>query len=498
MTLLIGLDLGTTNAKAVAYTLEGETVAQASAAYPAFYPQPGRAEQRPADWTAALSRVLRELMISLGERKRELVGIGLSAHGPGLVLVDANGSLLTDTCATWQDERFIPQGQRLLDAVGPEWLGLGMPMSGFPARLLWMIEEQAEVAANATYALGVKDYLVGWLTGHFATEPSSGPGRADWWSLVFEGIDWPLERLAPVLPSTATAGAIRHDLAQELDLVPGLPVIMGLNDGASATLASAMTRANDVMVTIATNGVVRMVCSEPVSAYDRLDYALFCWPYVDDLWITGGFAKCGASALDWFARLLTDQPPDVEPLLAEAGNSVPGSRGVTFIPYLIGRGSPHANPTAQGGFLGLTLMHQRGDLVRAVLEGVAFALREILEHFEQVETNIRRVHISGGGARSPVWRQIMADVLGCSLQYYAGDSTLGAAIAASVGLGLHPDFQSAVHAMTRALEENTPVNAGHYDDLYLEFQRVRDRVYLPNGNAPDTIYRVPTTNRGGI
>jgi xylulokinase len=497
MALLIGLDLGTTNAKAAAYTLDGDMVAQASVGYPTLYPQPGRAEQRPADWIAALRRVLRELMISLGERRRELAGIGLSAHGPGLVLVDADRKLLTDPCATWQDERFIPRGQCLLDAVGPEWLGLGMPRSGFPARLLWMVEEQPEAAARAAYALGIKDYLVGWLTGSFATEPSSGPGRADWWPPVFDAAGWPLERLAPVLPSTATAGGLRDDLAQELGLPPGLPVIMGLNDGASATLASAMTQPGDAMVTVATNGVVRLVLGEPITPLDRLGYALFCWPYVDDLWMAGGFAKCGASALDWFARLLADPQPDFDRLFTEAAESPPGSRGVTFVPYLIGRGSPDADPTAQGSFLGLTLAHQRADLARAVLEGVAFALRDILEHFGYMGKTVRCVRISGGGARSPVWRQIVADVLGYPLRYYAGDSTLGAAIVASVGLGLHSDFLSAVGAMTHTLEEAVPVNTGAYDDFYHEFQRVRDRVYPPDGNQPDTIYRVPTASRGG-
>lgn len=496
MALLIGLDLGTTNAKAAAYTLDGEMVAHASVGYPTHYPQPGRPEQRPADWTAALSRALRELTASLGERKRQLAGIGLSAHGPALVLVDADGNLLTDTCATWQDEHFIPQGQRLLDVVGPGWLGLGMPLSGFPARLLWMVEEQPDFTARARYALGIKDYLVGWLTGNFATEPSSGPGRDDWWPPVFDAAGWPLERLAPVLSSTAVAGSLRDDLAKALDLPPGIPVVMGLNDGASATLASTLTQPGDAMVTIATNGVVRLVLPEPVAPDDRLDYGLFCWPYVDDLWIAGGFAKCGASALDWFARLLTDQPQDFDRLFAEAGDAPPGSRGVTFMPYLIGRGTPYPDPAAQGSFLGLTLAHRRGDLVRAVLEGVAFALRDIFEHFTTMDAAVARMHISGGGARSPVWRQIIADVLGHDLHYYAGDSALGAAIVGSVGLGLHRNFPSAVGAMTHVLEETVPVNTGIYDDLYREFQRVRDRIYMSGEPRRDALLGV--RNREGV
>jgi xylulokinase len=253
------------------------------------------------------------------------------------------------------------------------------------------------------------------------------------------------------------------------------------------------------MVTIATNGVVRMVCPEAIPPYERLDYGLFCWPYIDDRWIVGGFTKCGASALDWFARLLTDPPQDFDGLLAEAADSPAGSRGVTFMPYLMGRGTPHADPTAQGSFMGLTLAHQRGDLVRALLEGVAFALRDILEHFVEAGKPVRRVHIAGGGARSPLWRQIIADVLGHPVSYYAGDSTLGAAIVASVGLGLHPDFPLAVHAMTRALEETGTANADRYEDFYREFQRLRDRVYAvespPLGNA---INRVRATHQDGV
>jgi xylulokinase len=233
-----------------------------------------------------------------------------------------------------------------------------------------------------------------------------------------------------------------------------------------------------------------MVLSEPVPPDDRLDYGLFCWPYVDDLWIVGGFAKCGASALDWFARLLTDESQDFDRLFAEADDSPPGSRGVTFVPYLMGRGSPDPNPAAQGSFLGLTLAHQRGDLARAVLEGVAFALRDILEHFGDMSKTIRRLRLSGGGARSPVWRQIIADVLGYPLHYYSGDSALGAAIVASVGLGLHRNFPMAVGAMTHVLEETVPVNTGIYDDLYRDFQRVRDHLYMPDELRRDALLRI--------
>jgi xylulokinase len=477
--VLIGLDLGTTNAKAAAYDLDGQTLAEAAVGYPTYYPAAGWAEQQPRDWLTALADVLRKLSADLGERRRDVAGLALSAHGPGLVLVDEHGQSLTQFCPTWQDERCVEQGRRLLDAVGPGWIGIGMPLSGFPAKLLWAVEHQSDAARRAKYALGVKEYVVCWLTGQVVTEPSSGPGNADWWPPVFAACGWPVRKLARVMPSTAVAGELLPALCTEFGLPKALPVVMGLNDGASAALANGMVIPGESTVTLATNGVARIVVEQPISPDTRLANGLFCWPYVNGTWVTGGFAKSAASALQWLAGVVNTGGSEAYLDVALAESAAAAGRDVIFLPYLMGRGTPHNDPEARGAFLNLTLATTRGDLFRAVLEGVAFALRDIFERLARLGPVPGRIHISGGGARSDLWRQIVADVLQRTVIYSAADSTLGAAIVAAVGLGLHRSFAEAVAAMTRALHESIPRadTTGRYARLYAEYQRLCDALY---------------------
>ena len=237
--LLIGLDLSTTSAKAVAYDLRGKAVARAAVAYPTHYRRPGWAEQSPSEWTSALSRAMQQLIAALGSRKSDLQGVCVSSHGPGLLFVDDKGHSLLDVIPIWQDERCGEQGQRILDAVGGEWIGIGLPLFSFPPRLLWTIENYPDAAQNAKYALTVKDYVIHWLTGEFATEPSSGPGRDYWHAPIFDACGWPLDKLPRILPPIAIVGNIMASRASEFGLDGPLPAVMGTNDGAAETLSTS-------------------------------------------------------------------------------------------------------------------------------------------------------------------------------------------------------------------------------------------------------------------
>jgi len=284
---------------------------------------------------------------------------------------------------------------------------------------------------------------------------------------------WSLDRLSPVLSPTSVAGYVRRHIAHELGLPAGLPVVIGVNDGASATLATGAIQTGDTTITLSTNGVLRVILDAALPSQVRVDHALFNWPYLAPLWIAGGQIKAGASSLNWFAQIV-DRPLEV--LITEAAASPPGCRGVLFLPYLIGRGSPHSDPSATGTFAGLTFATQRGDLVRAVLEGTAFALRDISVDLFQLGYPPRQIRICGGGARSALWRQIVADILAEPLSYYESDSTLGATVVAAVGLGLHQDFQKAVQSMVYPLEYMLPLtgHAERYNGLYAAFRQLRD------------------------
>jgi len=479
--LFLGLDLGTTNAKAAAYDGRGQVVGVGTAGYPTAYPQPGWAEQRPADWVTALTTATRQLMAALGSRKQDLVAIGLSAHGPGVVLVDGQGQPLLETSPTWQDTRCLVQGQRLIDQVGLGWAGQGMADNNFPPKLRWIIEHHPAVARQARYALGVKDFLVHWLTGEFATEPTTTAGGTAWWTPVFAACGWPVERLPAILPSTSVVGQVRPGVAAALGLPASLPMVMGINDGASATLSMGAIQPGDMVLTLATAGVIRTVLATPLDPQVRLAHNLFYWPYVNEQWIAGGQLKAAASALEWFAR--SHKETTIETLLMEAEESPPGSGGVCFVPYLMGRGSPDPNPAATGAFLGLTLNTRRGDLVRAVLEGVAYEFRTLLDSLIALGHPCTHLRMSGGGTRSLLWRQILAAVLAQPVTHYMADSTLGAAIMAAVGSGYHADLAVAVTQMVQSADTTVapPDQVAYYAVAYESYVQWREQLYPKSG-----------------
>lgn len=475
--LLIGIDLGTTNGKVACYDMYGNLQAGATYFYPTYHPRAGWYEQDPRDWTEALGRGLREVAEKLGSRAKDVAGLSVSAFGPGLVLLDAQGEPLM-RCMTWQDERSRPQGQHLVEAVGAGWIGLGPPLTGFPAKLLWVIENVPDLVARAAWAVGVKEYLLYWLTGEMVTEPSSGPGGYEWYRPVFEYIGWPIERLPQVIGPTDFVGSLRKELAEYIGLRPGIPVFAGINDGAASTLGSGAVRVGDSVITLGTNGVARLVVAEGVHHDYLLQRYLFSWPYIVGLWIVGGITRSGAGSLQWLADQfgLTRDPAVYDGLLQEAAEIPRGSSGVIFLPYLAGRGTPVGDPNLRGGFIGLGLEHGRAHLVRALLEGIAFAVREIYVEFERLGVSVVSVRLTGGGARSSLWRQIIADVLQCPVIYNDGDSTLGDAIVVAVGLGLYSDFISAVNVMVNQIsyEEPDPEGMTTYEHVFDLFCRIRD------------------------
>jgi sugar (pentulose or hexulose) kinase len=464
--VLLTVDLGTTNCKAVAFDTSGAVLASASAAYPTLSPQEGWYEQRIADWRYAIEMTVGSVTAELGPDAARTVGIALSAWGPGLVLLDAEGEPLHDTSPTWQDVRSIEHGRRLVRDAGVGWVGGGMPLTGFPAKLAWAVEARPEQASGATHAVGVKDYLLRWLTGTLATEPSSGPYADDWSPEVFAAAGWDADRLPPVVPSTALLGCLRPELASRLGLDAGLPVIAGLNDGAAATLGVGAHLPGDAVVSLGTNGVLRLVTTAPLEADVCLERSLFRYPLLAGLWACGGFVLSGGSALAWLGDAV---PAEVETLLADAANAPPGSDGVIFLPYLVGRGSPTPDPAAAGAFLGLRPRHRRSHLARAVLEGVAFGVRDIAEALASLGFHAKRLLVTGGGAASPLWRGILADVLGLDAHHSAGDSNLGSAIVLAVALGLAPEVESAAHALLPP-PETTPVSGAAYDAAYAAYR----------------------------
>ena len=477
--LLIGLDIGTTNVKAAAFQENGKLQTEVSASYPTYYPQTGWAEQDPKDWEAAAAKALTELVTRLGADTKHVAALGLSAHAPSLIPVDREGRLLLKRVPIWQDERSLIQGQSLLEEIGPEWVGLGMPFASFGAKLRWFTETHPDLAKKTAYAFGVKAYLLHWLTGEYGTDPSSEPGRSGMWERICSACSWSIEKLVPVRGETEIIGNLREDLARDFGFTHPIPVIIGLNDGASATLGNGASQPGEGVITLGTNGVIFLVTDRPFSPEVRLRDAIFCWPYIGKLWIVGGQTKSGAASLQWFLGWMQSEAPedlDYQRALNASQEAPIGSRGVMFFPYLMGKGTPGDDPSASGGFLGLSLQIGRGDLTRAVLEGVAFSLRDAMNALSQHSASAEKLMITGGGARSELWCQIVADVLNQTLLHTSGDSCLGAAMLAAVGIGLFEDVDATIGNMKPEATEVIPLpnNFEGYELIYQEFCRKRD------------------------
>jgi xylulokinase len=452
--LFLAMDVGTSSVKTAVVGIDGRTVAETACSYPTQRPQPGWAEQDPRDWTVALTKALKSLCAKLNGTQREILGCALSGHGPTLVMVGSHGKPLKPA-PTWQDYRSLGQGDALLrEADSHAWLGMGPLRTGMAAKLLWAKENWPDACENCRWVGGVKSYVHFWLTGQVASEPSSGPGALEWPKTVFDHIGFPLEKLPAVYPFTHHLGNLRPEVAQATGLPDGLPVYMGLNDGASSTLGSGACEVGDACVSLGTNGVARLVLDRPFDPEHGLEIDAFFWPFVPQRWVVGGMTITGGSSLDWIRSCVGG--PEFEVIVQEAEEVPLGSRGVIFLPYLMGRGTPYPMEKARAALLNLDISHGRGEMVRSVMEGVGFALREIFDEFQARGFTLGDVRITGGGVKVDLWRRIMASILNRRMIHAGGDATLGAAIVVATASGHYPDVSSAVESMVHIHQIDEP------------------------------------------
>jgi xylulokinase len=254
-------------------------------------------------------------------------------------------------------------------------------------------------------------------------------------------------------------------------------IVAGLNDGASATLGAGIIAPGQGIVSLSTNGVMRTTVTQRIPGKTLLARSMFCYSYVNDLYVTGGMTKCGGDSVKWWLENFYSGHEGEASLFdlieAEASESPVGANGIFFMPYLVGMGTPHPTKTAQGAFLNLGRHHKRADLTRAVLEGAAFALKDIAETFDALGQSWENLRFTGGGSNNPVWRQIVADILGKPLTGVRSDSLLGGAMMAAAGMGLFQNIQAAVQSMVKTTFhiEPIPENSQHYAQIYNEFTR---------------------------
>jgi xylulokinase len=445
---LVGIDVGTTAVKAVAVGEEGRVLGLAEVDYPLSTPQPGWSEQDPDDWV----RASREALTALGAG--EVAGIGLSGQMHGLVALDGDLNPLRPAIL-WNDQRTAAECAEIEAAVGRERLISltgNVALTGFTApKLLWMRKHEPDLYGRIEHVLLPKDYVRLRLTGELATDVADASGtllfdvsRRGWSSEVCETLDIPMGWLPRALESPEESGRL-----------DGVPVAAGAGDQAAGALGVGVDRPGPASVVLGTSGVVFAAMPE-FHADPEARLHTFCHS-VPGTWHAMGVMLSAAGSLRWFQDALAPGVP-IEELLGEAERWPAGAGGVTFLPYLTGERTPHPDPDARGAFTGLHVTHDRGALARAVLEGVAFGLRDSLDLLRETGLDVTVGRVSGGGARSPLWLRIVASALELPLERVAVDegAAYGAALLAGVAAGEYADASEAVAACVRPTETVEP------------------------------------------
>ena len=444
---LVGLDVGTSAVKGVAIDEEGRVLATAGSEVPLSRPQPGWSEQEPEDWWRAAEDVLGRLPEG---------PIGLSGQMHGLVVLDAEQRVLRPAIL-WNDQRTAAECAEIEDRIGfgrlVELTG-NRALTGFTApKLLWLRRHEPELYGRIRHVLLPKDYVRLRLTGELATDVADASGtllldvrRRDWSQEVCAELEIPLDWLPPVYESTEIAGA---------------------GDQAAAALGVGIARPGPVSVVLGTSGVV--FSALPAYEHDpegRLH--AFCHA-VPETWHAMGVMLSAAGSAAWLRDVLAAELADLE---EEASRWPAGSEGLLFAPYLAGERTPHPDPDARGAFVGLAVRHDRGALWRAMLEGVAFGLRDSLELLRELGVKPQSGRISGGGARSELWLRIVASVLGFPLETTESEegSAFGAALLAGIRAGVFTDAGEAVARCVRPQRRIEP--EWNYDDGYRRFRRL--------------------------
>jgi xylulokinase len=453
MTYLVGLDVGTTGVKALAVTPAGDVVATAEESYPLSTPRPGWAEQDPEDWWRASQKALASLGV-------EPARIGLSGQMHGLVCLDERDRVLRPAIL-WNDQRTGAECTEIEQLIGLERLVEltgNRALPGFTApKLLWLRRHEPDVFARIRRILLPKDYVRLRLTGEHAIDAADASGtllfdvaRRRWSEEAANALEIPGEWLPPVHESTEIAGA---------------------GDQQAAALGVGVVEPGTLSVVLGTSGVVFASLSE-FHADPQARVHAFCHA-VPELWEAMGVMLNAAGSLRWLREVLAPAA-GYDELLAEAERWAPGAEGLTFLPYLQGERTPHADPGARAAFTGLSLRHDRGALVRSVLEGVAYGLRDSLELLRELGVEPRAARAAGGGARSRLWLRIVASVLGIPLELTAVEegSAYGAALLAGCAAGAFDTAEEAVAACVRVREtiEPEPSWASAYDEGYARFR----------------------------
>ncbi len=443
--MLLGIDLGTGSAKALLLDIDGKVIAEASSAYPVKSPEPGWAETDPEDWWNAVAIAIHQVVPD--GSSFPIQAIGLSGQMHGVILCDRSGQPLR-SAILWADARSsetLEAYHRLstslqVSLANPITVGMAGPT------LLWLQEQEPQIYAAANWMMQPKDWLRLQLTGEVCSEPSDASGtllydvlRDQWAVDVANALGLRTDWFPSLIPSHQIAGTLTKQAAAQLGLPAGIPVVAGAADTAAAALGSGLLQSGQVQLTVGTGAQLVTPLAQPVE--DATCRTHLYRGALPQQWYRMAAMQNAGIALEWVRGMLGFSWPEV---YAEISAIAPGCEGLTFLPYLTGERTPHLDPNARGAWAGLGLHHTRSHLMRAALEGVAFAIGQGMEAIAATGIPMTALRLAGGGTLEPTWRQLLADVLQVPLYSVTvpAASARGAAILAGMGTGVYVEAQA--------------------------------------------------------
>ena len=476
MNYLIGIDIGTSATKTVLFDEEGRVVASASQEYPLYQPHNGWAEQDPHDWRDAALETLRRVMDESGAGPEDVKGIGLSGQMHGLVMLDEKGEVIRRSII-WCDQRTGAEVEDMLAIMPRErWIEVtaNPPLTGWTAaKILWVRKNEPENYARCRHILLPKDYIRYVLTGVFAAEVSDAsgmqlldvPGRC-WSEEVLEKLDINPEYLGRLYESCEVTGTILPEIAARTGLSEKTVVVGGAGDNAAAAVGTGVVEDGKAFTTIGTSGVVFAHSSQVT--IDPKGRVHTCCCAVPGAWHVMGVTQAAGLSLQWFRNnfcqdyieAAKQQGIDAYDLINMDVAAIPaGSERLIYLPYLMGERTPHLDPDCRGVFFGLSAIHTRAHMLRAVMEGVSYSLCDCNDILKEMGVHVSQMMACGGGGRSPVWRQMLADLYDCQAKtvHQSEGPALGAAILAGVGCGLYESVESACRRLISEDKSASPV-----------------------------------------
>ncbi len=499
---VIGIDLGTSATKTVLFNQKGEALASDSYEYPLSQPQNGWAEQNPYDWRAACLTTIKNVISLSGVDSKEIVSIGLSGQMHGLVMLDENNEVLRPAII-WCDQRTAKQCEDIERLIGLEKLieiTANPALTGFTAsKIMWVKENEPDVYARCKHILLPKDYIRFILTGEYATEVSDASGmqlldvpNRCWSQVVLDKLGIDISLLGKVYESPDVTGHVTEKAAQLTGLCVGTAVVGGAGDNAAAAVGTGVVRDGRAFTTIGTSGVV-FAHTNNISIDPQGRVHTFCCA-VPGAWHVMGVTQGAGLSLHWLrdnccvdaiqkAGALNIDPYVVMDSLA--AESPIGSNKLLFLPYLMGERTPHLDPDCRGVFFGLSAMHTQKDLIRCVMEGVAFSLNDCLGVLREMGVCTQSMLACGGGGSSALWRKILSDVFNCPISTVNSKegAALGAAILAMVGAGMYESVEAACDSIIAPSKTMQPDNKNH--NKYMAYYEVYKQIY----NANKTLFK---------